>query len=185
MDPGLAAVWAAGVAGITSAAGAAWGARHTVRGTAVQQLRQEQVAKDTRAEERRHRHDEWRRQHCLDFLTEIEQALAALDELVGGLREGAAVEEAVVELRRTERAVHSGHFKHVVVCEVVELVTLSDSLLQCLDRACRHTDELRRTPAAAGDPDSSLHHTWLTYRGQLWGAYQMFAKTLPRALPAT
>ncbi len=182
MDQGVAAVWAAGLAGFASAAGAALGAGLAARGARVQVLQQSELDKQGRADERRRQHDEWRRQNCLTFQAKLGEAVDALDELMYALRDGQPLSEVRDKLRKAEGAVLRGHYDLVVVCEMPELERISGTALRWLERALFAADALRRAPIDVTNPDSTLSRHWLDQRRGLLGAYEMFSKALPQLL---
>ncbi|MFD8131505.1 hypothetical protein [Streptomyces mirabilis] len=185
MDQGVAAVWAAGLAGFASAAGAAVGAGLAARGVRVQVLQQSELDKQSRAEERRRQHDEWRRQNCLAFQAKLGEAVDALDELIYALSDGQQLSEVRDKLRKAESAVLRGHYDLVVVCEVAELERISGAALRWLERALFAIDALRRDPVHVTNPGSPLKQHWLDQRRGLLGAYEMFSKALPQVLSAS
>ncbi|MBC9731570.1 hypothetical protein [Streptomyces sp. TRM68367] len=185
MDQGVAAVWAAGLAGFASAAGAAVGAGLAARGARVQLLQQSELDKRSREEERRRQHDEWRRQNCLTFQAKLGEAIDALDELIYTLSDGQQASEARDKLRKAEGAVLRGHYDLVVVCEVAELERISGTALRLLEQALFAIDALRRDPLHVTNPDSPLNQHWLDQRRGLLGAYEMFSKALPQVLSAS
>ncbi|MFC9738538.1 hypothetical protein ACFVKC_11550 [Streptomyces noursei] len=183
MDQGVAAVWAAGLAGFASAAGAAAGAGLAARGARVQLLQQGELDKQGKTEERRLQHDESRRQSCLAFQVKLGEAVDALDELMYALRNRRALTEVRDKLRRAEGEVLRGHFDNVVVCQVTELEEISGAALRRLETALKAIDALRRSPSHVADIDSALHQRWLEQRQSLLDAYEMFSKALPQVLP--
>ncbi|MFB6536674.1 hypothetical protein ACFCY8_08485 [Streptomyces noursei] len=138
--------------------------------------------KQGRAEERRRRHDEWRRQNCLDFQAKLGEVVDALDELMYALRNRRALSEARDKLRKAEVAVLRGHFDNVVVCEVEELEAISGAVLRRLDDATKAIDALRRAPTHVSNIDSTLYQFWLERWQGLLDAYEMFSKALPQVL---
>ncbi|MFE2534720.1 hypothetical protein [Streptomyces sp. NPDC059371] len=182
MDQGVAAVWAAGLAGFASAAGAAVGAGMAARGAQVQLLQQNELDKERKDDERRRQHDEWRRQNCLAFQAKLGEAVDALDELIYALSDGQQLSEVRDKLRKAEGAVLRGHYDLVVVCEVAELERISGTALRWLEQALFAIDALRRDPVHVTDPDSPLKLRWLDQRRGLLGAYEMFSKALPQIL---
>ncbi|WP_344583907.1 hypothetical protein [Streptomyces lunalinharesii] len=183
MDQGVAAVWAAGLAGFASAAGAAAGAGLAARGARVQLLQQGELDQQGRTEERRVQHDDWRRQRCLAFQVKLGEAVDALDELMYALRNRRALGEVRDKLRRAEGEVLRGHFDNVVACQVTELEEISGAALRRLEAALQAIDALRRSPSHVADIDSTLHQRWLAQRQSLLDAYEMFSKALPQVLP--
>jgi hypothetical protein len=182
MDQGAAAVWAAGLAGFASAAGAAVGAGLAARGARVQVLQQSELEKQSRTEERRRQHDEWRRQSCLTFQAKLGEAVDELDESMYALRDGQPLSGVRDKLRKAEGAVLRGHYDLVVICEVPELERISGTALRWLERALFATDALWRDPVHVTNPDSPLNRYWLDQRRGLLGAYEMFSKALPQLL---
>ncbi|MGW0210662.1 hypothetical protein ACWDZ8_34445 [Streptomyces sp. NPDC003233] len=184
MDQGVAAVWAAGLAGFASAAGAAVGAGMAARGARVQALQASELDKQGKSEDRRRQHHDWRRQNCLAFQAKLGEAVDALDELMYALRDGEPLNEVRGKLRKAEGAVLRGHYDLVVVCEVAELERISGTALRWLEQALFAIDDLRQEPAHVRNPDSPLRLRWLDQRRGLLGAYEMFSKALPQVLPA-
>lgn len=167
MDQGVAAVWAAGVAGFASAAGAAVGAGLSARGARSQVLQQGKIDLS------KQRREEFK-QNCTAFQTALREALFALDESVEALRV-AASSDAQRRLRKAILSVHTGHFDHVMTCASDALVNISAEALNRLQSAASALDVLLRNPAEAV-PDSPPYLHWLDQQRGYLGAYEMFCK---------
>lgn len=185
MDQGVAAVWAAGLAGFASAAGAAVGAGLAARGARVQALQTRELDKQTRDEDRLRQNHDWRRQNCLAFQAKLGEAVDALDELMDALTDGKPLDEVRGKLRKAEGSVLRGHYDLVIICEVPELERISGTALRWLEQALFAVDALRRNPIHVTDGDSDLSRHCLDQRRGLLGAYEMFSKALPLVLPMT
>lgn len=185
MDQGVAAVWAAGLAGCASAAGAAVGAGLAARGVRMQALQVRELEKQTKEEERRRQHHDWRRQNCLAFQAKLGEAVDALDALMDALSDGESLDEVRGRLRQAEGAVLRGHHDLVMICEVPELERISGTALRWLEQTLFAVDALRRDPAHVANRDSLLSQHCLDQRRGLLGAYEMFAKALPQVLPVS
>ncbi|MER7176665.1 hypothetical protein [Streptomyces mesophilus] len=166
MDQGVAAVWAAGVAGFASAAGAAVGAGVMARGVRNQVLQQSEL------DSLRQRRDELK-QNCAAFQATLREALFALEESAEAMR--AASDEAHNRLRKAILAVHTGHFDHVMTHATGNIVNVAAEALDRLQRAGRALDTLRRNPGEA-TPDSPSYLHWLDQQRSYLGAYEMFCK---------
>ncbi|GAB3010064.1 hypothetical protein GCM10023080_090360 [Streptomyces pseudoechinosporeus] len=167
MDQGVAAVWAAGVAGFASAAGAAIGAGVTVRGARSQVLQQSKL------DSSRQRREELK-QNCTAFQATLREALFALEESAEAMRDTTSG-EAHNRLRKAILSVHTGHFDHVMTYATGSIVNVSAEALVRLQSAARALDALRRNPAeATRDSPSYLH--WLDQQRSYLGAYEMFCK---------
>ncbi|MFD7279605.1 hypothetical protein ACFV80_21825 [Streptomyces sp. NPDC059862] len=171
MDQGVAAVWAAGVAGFASAAGAAVGAGLTARGARSQVLQQGKVDLS------KQRREEFK-QNCTAFQAKLRDALFALEESAEALRD-ANSSEAHSRLRKAILSVHTGHFDHVMTYASGTLVNISAEALDWLQSAARAIDTLRRSPAEAV-PDSPPYLHWLDQQRGYLGAHEMFCKEVQR-----
>ncbi|MFF0678037.1 hypothetical protein ACFYVW_05525 [Streptomyces tendae] len=171
MDQGVAAVWAAGVAGFASAAGAAVGASLTARGARSQVLQQGKV------DFSRQRREEFK-ENCTAFQAKLREALFALEESQEALRDAVST-QASSRLRQAVLSVHTGHFDHVMTYTSGALVNVSAEALDRLQGAARALDALRRNPAEAV-PDSPPYLHWLDQYRSYLGAYEMFCKEVQR-----
>jgi hypothetical protein len=171
MDQGVAAVWAAGLAGFASAAGAAVGAGLTARGARSQVLQQGMVdlSKQRREE---------LRQNCAAFQAKLRDALFALEESAEALHD-ATSSEVHSRLRTAILSVHTGHFDHVMTYASGTLVNISAEALEWLQSAARAMDALRRNPSEAV-PESPPYLHWLDQQRGFLGAYEMFCKEVQR-----
>ncbi|QUC61954.1 hypothetical protein IOD14_37180 [Streptomyces sp. A2-16] len=185
MDQGVAAVWAAGLAGLASAAGAAVGAGVAARGVRMQALQARELEKQTKEEERRLQHHDWRRQNCLAFQAKLGEAVDALDALMDALSDGESLDEVRGRLRQAEGAVLRGHYDLVMTCQVAELERISGAALRWLEQTLFAIDALRRDPAHVANHDSPLSQHCLDQRRGLLGSYEMFSKALPQVLPVS
>lgn len=163
-------MWAAGVAGFASAAGAAVGAGLTARGARSQVLQQGKVDLS------KQRREEFK-QNCAAFQGKLREALFALEESVEALP--APVSETHSRLRRAILTVHTGHFDHVMTCGSGALVNISAEALNWLQDAARALDALHRNPAEAV-PGSPPYLHWLDQQRGFLGAYEMFCKEVQR-----
>jgi hypothetical protein len=172
MDQGVAAVWAAGVAGFASAAGAAVGAGFTARGA------RSQVVQQGKNDLSRQRREEFR-QNCAAFQKKLGEALIALEESVQALRSTAPPAEANDKLNKAILSVHTGHFDHVMAYCPAALVNISVNVLERLQGAAGAIDVLRQNPADA-TPDSPSYLHWLDQQRGYLGAYEMFSEEVQR-----
>ncbi|WAP57984.1 hypothetical protein [Streptomyces sp. S465] len=166
MDQGAAAVWAAAVAGFSSAAGAAIGAvlaGRSARETVVQ----------TAVEERGHRHEERRLESYAAFRSKVSAAIQALDEAVQALRDGQHVTQET--FAKAIRAVWLSHQEDVWPCAQPQVINAAAAVHNCLDRASEAVASLLAHPEDARDEHTPRMQRWAHHVEEVSMAYTLFS----------
>ncbi|MET7982081.1 MULTISPECIES: hypothetical protein [unclassified Streptomyces] len=173
MDQGAAAVWAATVAGFSSAAGAAIGsalAGRSARSTAVVTVEAEKAV----------RYEDGRKQSYTAFRSKVNTVFDSLTELIDDLRNDRA--NRGDEVMRAVDEVRKSLVDDVVPCHVPEVENVADILYVRLQEALPAVQALLSSPQDAKDGSSLL----MLHLGQrtddAWVAYKAFSSVSGKAI---
>jgi hypothetical protein len=179
MDQGAAAVWAAAVAGLSSAVGAAIGAVAAGRAGRV-------TVVQTAVEGRRDRYEEQRRQSYQKYLAKINAACEAFDVIVHRLQAGP--EDAIEESPAHQVAfaamseVELSYLSDVWPCGQREVIVAAGAVHDHLLVAREIIDDLLGHPEDARDKQSRRMQRWIDHRGEVRNAHMLYSTCVSQAL---
>lgn len=179
MDQGTAAVWAAAVAGLSSAAGAAIGAVAAGRSGRV-------TVVQTAVEGRRDRYEEQRRQSYQRYLAKINAACEAFDAIVHRLQAGpeAAVEEPPAHqvAFKAMSEVELSYLSDVWPCGQREVIVAASTVHDHLLVAREIIDSLLGHPEDARGEQSQRMQRWRDHREEVRNAHMLYSTCVSEAL---
>ncbi|MFF2850871.1 hypothetical protein ACFVT5_31745 [Streptomyces sp. NPDC058001] len=176
MDQGVAAVWAAGVAGFASAAGVVVGAGLAGRSAQRQVTAQGSVDSARRVEDHR-------RQGYARFHERMNEAILAIDEWERAIRHPAAPPSADAESagHTTWHAAFACTFE-IRTCGPAEAADFANWVCMALRESRLALAGLRSAPDAITDPDSPASRAWEESGLRVTSWYAMFSDATRRAV---
>ncbi|MFJ6569681.1 hypothetical protein ACIQNU_19880 [Streptomyces sp. NPDC091292] len=179
MDQGVAAVWAAGVAGFASAAGAVVGAGLAGRSAQSQVTAQESVDSARRVEDHR-------RQVYATFHERMKAAILAIDEWERAIRQRTAPPSTDAEsaVRTTCHDALMCTFE-IRSCGPADAADFANWACMALQESRLALAGLRSAPDAAADPESPASRDWEQKRLRVTAWYTMFSDATRRAVNET
>ncbi|MFT9477358.1 hypothetical protein [Streptomyces sp. 11-1-2] len=174
MDQGVAAVWAASVAGVAGTAGAVVAAGLGGRSARVQ------VA-DQGALERERLLEEHRRQVSTAFQEELSAAILAVDEFERAIREGNSCDQEESSVHKAINVALSSTFK-VRSCCPSFVTDFANEACMSLKKSADSLRILWRHPEAAEVVKAAANRCWEEERLRVTVAYSMFADAIRLAI---
>jgi hypothetical protein len=178
MDQGTATVWAAAVAGFSSAAGAAIGAVAAGRSGRV-------TVVQTAEEGRRDRREEERRNSYQKYTAKVNAACEAFDGIVQGLREGqslAGEPPARQVAFKVISEVESSYFSDVWPYGQPEVIVAAGAVHDRLLDARKTIESLLRHPEDAQSEQSPRLQNWTRHRSDVRNAHMLYSTCVSQAL---